>query len=88
MKNNITTLTKIDIKEYRNANPKNHILVKRISETEAFLLSVSPSKFTEDDLLCEGITQGFNPDSLEIIPALTPNLASYNGFDTDEILAD
>lgn len=88
MKNNITTLIKINIEEYRKSNPKNHLLIKRISDTEAFLLAVSPSKFTEDDLLCEEITQGFNPNLLEIIPALRPNLASYNGFDTDEILAD
>lgn len=38
MKNNITTLIKINIEEYRKSNPKNHLLIKRISDTEAFLL--------------------------------------------------
>lgn len=85
---NITSLNKINIETYRNNHPKNYFAIKRISETEAFLVVSSPSKLLKADLLNEEINQGMNPEGLEIIPALTPDLSCYNGYDTDETLED
>ena len=75
MTNKITNLTKINIEEYRQRNPKFHIIIKRISETEAFLINVSPCKFSKSDLCDENLTNGFKPESLEIIPALVPDIS-------------
>lgn len=74
LNNKITKLTKINIEEYRQRCPQFYLIVKRISETEAFLLCVSPNKPSKFDLCNEDISQGMSPDSLEVIPALIPNL--------------
>ena len=75
MDNKVISLKKVNIEEYRKTNPGFHMLIKRISETEAFLLAVSPARFSEVDLIDYHLTNGIRPESLEIIPALTPDIS-------------
>lgn len=84
MDNKVINLKKVNIEEYRKANPKDHMLIKRISETEAFLLAISPARFSEVDLIDYHLTNGIRPESLEIIPALTPDISFEIPIDIDE----